>query len=68
MRWGGTETRRRMIPGKDALSQINRDLQENLKVSVTPSAFASAMTVDEVPSKLWNLLKNIDQFSGAQSG
>jgi energy-coupling factor transporter ATP-binding protein EcfA2 len=61
--WAKTETRHRMIPGKDALSQLNRELQENLKISVTPSAIVSAMTLEEVPAELKSLIKEIDSFS-----
>lgn len=67
-RWSQANTRRRMIPGKDALSQINRDLQEALKVSVTPSAIVSAMTADEIPKEMKNLINDIEVFSQPQSG
>lgn len=55
-----------MIPGKDALSDINRDLQENLNVSVTPSAIVAAMTLDEIPGELKNLINDIGKFSRSQ--
>lgn len=61
--WEQSKALRKMIPGKDALSEINRQLQETFKVSVTPSAIVGAMGLTDVSAEVKTLLRSIGEFS-----
>lgn len=61
--WSNPETRRAMLPGKDALSRVNRKLQAKFGVSVSPSAIVEAMHVDEVPEEMKELIFMLNDFS-----
>jgi hypothetical protein len=52
-----------MLPGKSALSAINKELQETCAVSITPSAIISAMKDDEIPSEMSSLIGDLDKFA-----
>lgn len=52
-----------MLPGKSALSTINRELQESCSVSITPSGIISAMKDDEVPLEMRSLVADLDKFA-----
>ena len=62
-RWNSPEGKIALIPGKEALSQINSQLQQTAKINVTPSSIVSAMAKDEVPSEMQELIRAIDEFS-----
>jgi energy-coupling factor transporter ATP-binding protein EcfA2 len=64
-RWADPGARMRIIPGKDALTFINKELQDKYGVSVTPGAIVDAMRSSEVPSELNKLLKCLDEFACA---
>ena len=61
--WADFDNRVAMIPGKDALSFINRKLQEAYSVSVTPTAIIQAMRVDEIPQEMKTLISAIAKFA-----
>ena len=50
---------------KELLSQLNRQLQEDYSVTVTPIAIVNAMKPDEVPDDINTLLTRLDQFRKA---
>lgn len=52
-----------LIPGKDALSALNAELQNKCSVSITPSAIIAAMTVAEVPEEMVALVSKIGAFA-----
>jgi hypothetical protein len=52
-----------VVPGKEALSFINQRLQEQCKISVTPTGIIDAMSKDEVPDDLQQLIEALDMFS-----
>lgn len=54
-----------MVPAKDALSMINRKLEENFGVSVTPAAIIEAMHISEIPGELSELLNRLAKFAVA---
>jgi hypothetical protein len=52
-----------LVPGKSALSAINRELQESCSVSITPSSVISAMKDDEIPSEIKSLISDLAKFA-----
>ena len=68
-KWKVPESRWSMIPGKNALSFINRCLQEDYSVSVTPTGIIGAMHVDEIPAEMRGLVESLGEFATtAQDG
>lgn len=65
--WIDFDYRMNIIPGKDALHEINAYLQEKYKVSVTTAAIIDAMTNDEVPVEMKQLLKSLYEFVGTKN-
>jgi len=61
--WATEHERRKVIPGKDALSNFNRYLQSEFDVSITPTGIVDAMRVDEVPAEVRALLADISRFA-----
>jgi energy-coupling factor transporter ATP-binding protein EcfA2 len=61
-RWSDPMTRFKMIPGKDALSYINRALQEKVGVSVTPTSIIEAMRIEEVNEEAKSLMESLERF------
>jgi len=60
--WSDDVMRLKVIPGKDALSYINRSLQDSYSVSVTPTSIIDAMRVSEVPESMRDLLGILADF------
>lgn len=67
-RWSHITTRYTMIPGKDALSNVNQVLQQRHGVTVTPTAIIDAMTKDEVPKEMLELIKALGEFVRSRPG
>ncbi|KTD63577.1 hypothetical protein Lsan_1010 [Legionella santicrucis] len=65
-RWGSPLTRLEIIPGKEALSVLNQDIQKVCGLSLTPTAIIEAMHVDEVPEEMHSLIKHLLEFSSAK--
>jgi hypothetical protein len=61
--WNDAESRFRMIPGKDALSAVNRYLQETHSISITPTGIVDAMLSEEVPSEMKTLVNLLATFA-----
>ncbi len=61
--WTSFDGRIALIPGKDALSDFNRRAQETYGSSVTPTAVIAAMSPDQVPPEIRELIEAIRQFS-----
>jgi hypothetical protein len=61
--WQTFAARMSIVPGKDALSAINQQLQQIHGVSLTPTAIIDAMKLDEVPTEIQGLIQSIDQFA-----
>jgi len=57
-----------MVPGKDALSFVNEQLQKRYKVTVTPSAIIDALKNEEVPESMKNLIRSLDEFTQLNHG
>lgn len=61
--WSHSEMRLAMLPGKDALSVVNKYLQDSFGVNVSPSAIVEAMHVDEVPNEMQSLISALNDFA-----
>jgi hypothetical protein len=60
--WSTEDSRLRSIPGKDALSAINAQLQEQYSITVTATSIIDAMLQEEVPNEMVQLLEMLRQF------
>jgi hypothetical protein len=61
--WESPSKRLSLIPGKDALSTVNKELQNSIHLSVTPSAVIDAMKIEEILPSMNELLKMLQTFS-----
>ncbi len=61
--WFDQERRCAMLPGKDALSFLNKNFQEKYGVSITPKAIINEMRVSEVPQEMRGLIEELSDFS-----
>jgi energy-coupling factor transporter ATP-binding protein EcfA2 len=52
-----------LIPGKDALSHLNSEIQYSCSVSIAPSAIIGAMNLDEVPGEMSALIRALAKFA-----
>lgn len=62
-RWSDANGRLNMVPGKDALAEVNKVLQERYKISLTPTAIVDAMRLAEVPEEMQELIQMLTTFS-----
>lgn len=60
--WRTWEQRCAVLPGKDFLSALNRHTQGIYKVTLTPKSIIDAMSVEEVPQEMVNLIEELDAF------
>jgi hypothetical protein len=65
--WSSEDARFEMIPGKEAFSFINTHLQKTHGVSITSYGVIDAMTADEIPLEMQNLVTALEEFSSVQS-
>lgn len=63
--WSDDVMRLKVIPGKDALSYINRCLQDLYSVSVTPTSIIDAMHKNEIPESMCDLVGILADFGKA---
>ena len=61
--WADDKNRFRLVPGKEALAFVNQRLQEEYKVSITPTGIVDAMQRDEIPDQASGLLEALDDFA-----
>ena len=61
-KWSQLESRMEVVPGKKFLSALNRELQNTLNTTVTPSVIAGAMRIDEVPKDMVALIQALESF------
>ena len=52
-----------IVPGKDAMSVFNEQLQDLYGVSVTATAVIDAMRTEEVPDEIVDLVEKLEKFS-----
>ncbi|WP_292548391.1 AAA family ATPase [Mesorhizobium sp.] len=63
--WDNPDLRMGLIPGKDALSCVNQALQDEYKISVTPTAIIDALRNEEISVEMKELIKGISVFSNS---
>lgn len=61
--WSVSDLALSIIPGKEALSAINRHLQEKYGVSVTLTSIVDAMRADEISTDMKQLIADLAKFS-----
>lgn len=66
--WKDESKRWPLLPGKEALAFINRKLQEEYGVSITPTAVIEAMEAGEVPEGVRAVLREIHTFGEVRVG
>jgi hypothetical protein len=66
--WSETLRRFELVPGKEAISAINKHLQEKYGVSITPMSIVNAMLVDEIADDLRRLLAGLLEFTSDTIG
>ena len=52
-----------LVPGKNALSEVNQHLQELYGVSVSHASIIESFRVDEVPNEMRDLLNDLSDFT-----
>ena len=62
-RWDDPTERLRMIPGKEAISFLNQQIQDRYAVTITPTAIIDAMTRDEIPDEMKGLIDELNNFA-----
>ena len=67
-RWKSLDSRFQMIPGKDALSALNTELQSKCGITITPTLIIDSMTADEIPTEVKQLVLNLDTFTTMRPG
>lgn len=63
--WADPELRLNVIPGKEAISEINKHFQQHYKVTVTATSIVDAMRTGEVPSEMSALVQMLSDFASA---
>lgn len=64
--WATEGARLSAIPGKEALSVLNRAFQELYGITVTPTSIIDAMRAEEVPREMISLLELLTEFVGTR--
>lgn len=54
-----------LIPGKDALSALNLEVQSGCSVSIASSGIISAMATDEIPTEMRRLIELVAEFTAS---
>jgi predicted ATP-dependent endonuclease of OLD family len=63
--WAAGESRLALLPGKEALSHVNSQLQKSHAISVTPTAIIDAMRKEEVPQEMVVLIEQLNRLATA---
>ena len=65
--WEDISTRLGWIGGKEAFSSVSREIQERLGVSITAASVIDAMRLDEIPTEMVDLIRQLDAFSRGET-
>jgi len=63
-RWTAKNMKISMIPGKDALSHFNEQVQNKYGITVTTTGIVDSMKKSEVQSEMESLIDSLDRFAG----
>jgi len=61
--WSETFSQFELVPGKEALSAMNKRLQQDYDISITPLSILHAMHIDEIPTEMQRLLEELSRFA-----
>lgn len=61
-KWGKLETRMLLVPGKEVLSELNKHLQSEYRISLSVNAIVGTFNASEVPRPLAELLLKIEEM------
>lgn len=62
MDWTNQNRRLILIPGKETLAELNRHLQRNYGITISPAFITSCFHKAEIPSEMVTLIEAIDEF------
>jgi len=57
-----SSTRLELVPGKETFGILNRYLQDNYSINVSPAAVISNLKLAEIPQEMVELISEIDEF------
>jgi energy-coupling factor transporter ATP-binding protein EcfA2 len=60
--WQSPSARLGLVPGKQVLARLNSALQKQFSVSLTTSAIVDALSADDIPDELRQLLVRLESF------
>ncbi len=64
--WLDSASRLKVIPGKEALSQLNAELQKTNRITLTATGIIDAMIVDDIPSEVKDLISKLAAFCASK--
>jgi energy-coupling factor transporter ATP-binding protein EcfA2 len=65
-RWTAEKRNFMMIPGKDALSRFNEQVQKKYGITVTATAIINSIKATEIPPEMVSLIESLDEFTKKQ--
>jgi energy-coupling factor transporter ATP-binding protein EcfA2 len=65
-KWEVMKDRLDLVPGKDVLSRLNAYLQGKWRVSITSNGIIGAMTEDEIPEEMKQIVRSLHDFATAK--
>lgn len=60
--WSDFDSRMKIVPGKEIISELNTYLQDHYSVTLTNSLIVNTMKRDEVPTEILELLLELESF------
>lgn len=66
--WRDLVARLKLLPGKEAISAINKHAQEQYGVNITTTAIIDAMLTSEIPAEMVELVQSLVTFSQTAPG
>lgn len=63
LQWNTKDGRLALIPGKEAISFINKELQLKYGISITPTSIIDSMQQEEIPQEMISLIDLIAKFA-----
>jgi len=64
-RWANLDTRIALVPGKDVLRLLRQRVQELVGVTLTEARIIDAMSKEDIPSDMQQLLQALEKFRTA---
>lgn len=64
--WDTAEGRLKIIPGKEALSSLNENLQKKYGITITTTAIIDAMEATEIPDEMQQIVHEIATFCSSK--